>query len=88
MISLLASVRDLVEAREAAAAGVDLIDLKEPSAGALGALATDDIRAIVTAIRSGWPHRPVSATIGDFAADDHAGRAPRLPWSPDAGSIT
>jgi uncharacterized protein (UPF0264 family) len=74
MISLLASVRNLIEAQEAAAAGADLIDLKEPSAGALGGLKPQEIGDIVTAIRRGWPQRPVSATIGDFSADDHAGR--------------
>jgi len=74
MISLLASVRDLEEAREAAAAGADLIDLKDPSSGALGGLPIEEIARIVAAIRREWPHRPMSATIGDFAADDHAAR--------------
>ena len=74
MISLLASVRDLAEAREAASAGADLVDLKEPSAGALGALATPRIREIVAAVRRDWPQRPVSATIGDFEPADHAAR--------------
>lgn len=74
MISLLASVRDLAEAQAAAAAGADLIDLKEPSAGALGGLPIAQIDSIVAALRERWPKRPVSATIGDFRADDHAGR--------------
>ena len=78
MISLLASVRDLTEAQEAAAAGADLIDLKEPSAGALGGLSVEAIGAIVKVLRSRWPTRPVSATIGDFAADDHAGRCAQV----------
>jgi uncharacterized protein (UPF0264 family) len=67
-------VRDRLEAREAAAAGADLIDLKDPSAGALGALELRDIAAIAADIRLGWPQRPVSATIGDFDARDHGGR--------------
>lgn len=74
MIAMLASVRDLAEAREAAAAGADLVDLKDPSAGALGALALRDIAAITAESRTGWPQRPVSATIGDFAPGDHAAR--------------
>ena len=71
---MLASVRDRAEARDAAAAGADLIDLKDPSAGALGALALRDIAAIAAEIRLGWPQRPVSATVGDFDAPDHEGR--------------
>jgi uncharacterized protein (UPF0264 family) len=74
LISLLASVRDVAEACAAAAAGADFVDLKDPSAGALGALAPPDIAAITARIRAGWPQRPVSATIGDFPAGDHAGR--------------
>jgi uncharacterized protein (UPF0264 family) len=85
MISLLASVRDLVEAREAAAGGADLIDLKEPSAGALGGLPTPDIAQIVQALRREWPERAVSATIGDFEAGDHAGRGVRTAAVADCG---
>lgn len=77
MISLLASVRNLDEALEAAAAGADLIDLKEPLAGALGGLETQDITHITGEIRSRWPRRPVSATIGDFAPGDHDARCAR-----------
>jgi uncharacterized protein (UPF0264 family) len=74
LISLLASVRNLDEACDAAAAGADLIDLKEPSAGALGGLPTREIESILAAIRSRWPGRRVSATIGDFGAGDHDAR--------------
>ncbi|MBA3477352.1 MAG: hypothetical protein H0T52_02965, partial [Lautropia sp.] len=77
LISLLASVRNLEEALQAAAAGADLIDLKEPSAGSLGGLALPDIVSIAGAIRGRWPQRPVSATIGDFAAFDHEARSAR-----------
>ncbi len=49
---MLVSVRDVVEAREALRAGVDFIDLKEPSAGALGGLALPVIRAVVAALRA------------------------------------
>jgi uncharacterized protein (UPF0264 family) len=50
---MLVSVRELAEAREALRAGVDFIDLKEPSAGALGGLAVPVIRALVAALRAG-----------------------------------
>jgi (5-formylfuran-3-yl)methyl phosphate synthase len=60
---LLASVMNLEEAKIALDGGADIIDLKNPLAGALGALPLDDIRAIVTMINH---QRPVSATIGDL----------------------
>ncbi len=49
---LLVSVRSVDEARLAAAAGADFIDLKEPSAGALGALPLATVRAVVGVARS------------------------------------
>ncbi|MEZ5444767.1 MAG: (5-formylfuran-3-yl)methyl phosphate synthase [Gammaproteobacteria bacterium] len=59
---LLASVRSLPEAEIALAAGVDIIDLKEPAHGALGAVshavARDVVHMVDGAVR-------VSATIGD-----------------------
>ena len=74
---MLVSVRDVAEAREALRAGVDFIDLKEPSAGALGGLALPVIRAVVAALRAGdaeqdagRAHAPmISATIGDLPPD-------------------
>lgn len=72
MIRLLISVRDLDEAREAAAAGAAFIDLKEPRAGALGALPAARVDSIVRMLRAVHPGVPVSATIGDLAPGDHA----------------
>jgi (5-formylfuran-3-yl)methyl phosphate synthase len=72
MIRLLASVRDVDEALAAAAGGADFIDLKEPSAGALGGLPPARIREIVRVLRERHPRLPISATIGDYAADDLA----------------
>ncbi|HJV25850.1 MAG TPA: (5-formylfuran-3-yl)methyl phosphate synthase [Aromatoleum sp.] len=69
MIRLLASVRDCDEALAAAAAGADFIDLKEPRDGALGGLAIAQIREIVALLRDRYPLLPISATIGDHAAD-------------------
>ncbi len=64
MSKMLASVNCLAEALTALAAGVDIIDLKQPAAGALGALAVADIREIVTHIAG---RCPISATIGDLS---------------------
>lgn len=74
---MLVSVRDVAEAREALRAGVDFIDLKEPSAGALGGLPLPLIRELVAALRAGAgaqaharAHAPmISATIGDLAPE-------------------
>jgi dihydroneopterin aldolase len=63
MIRLLASVRSPAEARAALAGGADLIDLKEPAAGALGRLPDVTIRAVLAAVAG---QRPTSATIGDL----------------------
>jgi uncharacterized protein (UPF0264 family) len=62
MTLFLASVRDEAEAAIAFRAGADIIDLKEPRRGALGALDRDTTRSIVSLIGG---RVPVSATIGD-----------------------
>jgi len=67
MTRLLVSVRDVAEALLAAEHGADLVDCKEPSAGALGALPVETIAAVVRAVRSRFPGRTLSATVGDFA---------------------
>ena len=67
MTMMLASVRSLDEARLALEGGADLIDLKEPSRGALGALDHAAVRICVQAIGG---RRPVSATIGDLPSMD------------------
>jgi len=63
MTGMLASVNSLHEAQLALDAEVDIIDLKQPSKGALGALEIDLIKTIVTAINGVCP---ISATIGDL----------------------
>ncbi len=66
MVRFLASVTSEAEARLAAGQGADIIDCKNPSEGALGALPP----IVVTAIRKAVPpHILVSATIGDLPAD-------------------
>jgi hypothetical protein len=61
---LLVSVRDAEEAAAAVAGGADIIDVKNPDEGPLGAQPPRVIKAIVRAVP---PEIPVSATIGDCA---------------------
>jgi len=63
MTGMLASVSNLEEAALAMGAGADIIDLKQPALGALGALDVDLVRQIVSMIDGKCP---VSATIGDL----------------------
>ena len=80
MTALLASVTDLQEARMALEAGANIIDLKDPARGALGAV-SNDIQQSVT--RFVDRRRLVSATVGDLpqrrrrAPHPRARRAPR-----------
>lgn len=71
--AFLASVTNAPEACDAFAAGADVIDCKDPAAGALGRLDLDEIGRIVAAVSA---LAPVSATIGDdFASPAEAVRA-------------
>lgn len=70
MTALLVSVRDLAEARTAAACDIDFLDLKDPAAGALGGLPPATIGAIVAAVRATRPQLRISATIGDLPAGE------------------
>jgi len=70
MMRMLVSVRDVPEARIAAQAGADFIDLKEPRDGALGGLPVATIAAIVQALREQGSRLPISATIGDLPMSD------------------
>lgn len=63
MTQLLASVVDVDEAELALANGADIVDLKNPSRGALGALDAGAVRSIVAAIGG---RRPTSAVTGDL----------------------
>ncbi len=63
MTGMLASVNSIEEALQALSANVDIIDLKQPALGALGALETDLVKAIVDEING---RCPVSATVGDL----------------------
>ena len=68
MTRLLASVRSVPEARQALAGGADILDLKEPSAGALGAVPLAVSAAVVRLVAG---RVPVSATIGDLPMEPH-----------------
>jgi (5-formylfuran-3-yl)methyl phosphate synthase len=60
---LLVSVTDADEARLAAAAGVDIVDVKNPAEGSLGAPAPGVVERVRAAVA---PERPVSVAIGDM----------------------
>jgi (5-formylfuran-3-yl)methyl phosphate synthase len=85
MTALLASVRSDDEAFDAARAGAELIDLKEPNAGALGGLAIGEIANIARQLRARYPVKPISATIGDVPADAFDEIASRVIEVSDAG---
>jgi uncharacterized protein (UPF0264 family) len=61
-VQLLVSVTDAYEAREAVRGGADIIDVKDPATGALGAASAEALRAVrqVTPVEL-----PVSAALGD-----------------------
>lgn len=68
MTQLLISVTSIQEAQIALECGADIIDLKDPEQGALGALPLETVTEIVTFFSSkGKPERRViSATVGDL----------------------
>jgi uncharacterized protein (UPF0264 family) len=73
-VRLLVSVANAAEARDALAGGADIIDAKDPLAGALGPVPLDALEEICAAVAG---RRPVSAALGDVAAEAAAERAAR-----------
>jgi uncharacterized protein (UPF0264 family) len=71
MTSLLASVCDAAEAAMAIGGGADIVDLKDPRKGTLGALAPKIMDACIRAVGG---RVPVSATIGDLPLEGDAVR--------------
>jgi len=69
MTLFLASVTGAEEAAVAVAHGADIVDLKDPARGALGALSEETVRAAVAGIAG---KRPVSAVIGDLPMQPEA----------------
>jgi uncharacterized protein (UPF0264 family) len=62
---LLVSVTDAAEARLAVAGGVDIVDVKNPAEGSLGAPAP----GVIAQVRDAVPaERPLSAAVGDLPA--------------------
>ena len=72
---LLVSVRDRCEALDALSAGADLIDLKEPRRGSLGAVDAATMREVAEAIAG---RAPLSAALGELleSADDASANLP------------
>ncbi|MDW3094930.1 MAG: (5-formylfuran-3-yl)methyl phosphate synthase [Gammaproteobacteria bacterium] len=66
MTGFLASVDNLEDAITVSEHGADIIDLKDPSQGALGGLTINAIHDIVDHL---WEKSIVSATVGDLDAD-------------------
>ena len=74
-MQLLVSVASVVEASAALAGGADIIDAKDPLAGALGAVSAEVFRDICAVVGRSCP---VSAALGDAAdeaAIEHAAHA-------------
>jgi (5-formylfuran-3-yl)methyl phosphate synthase len=67
MTGMLASVNSVAEAKIVLDAGVDIIDIKNPQEGALGALKTQEVKKIVEFVNG---EVLTSATIGDVISDD------------------
>jgi len=63
MTKMLASVNGVEEAQIALSGGADIIDLKDPKAGALGAVAIEVIGEVMAAVAG---RQPVSAVTGDL----------------------
>jgi (5-formylfuran-3-yl)methyl phosphate synthase len=75
MTGLLVSVRNAEEARDAVEADADLIDIKEPLAGPLGAAAPETIAEIIRVVAG---RRPLSVALGELA-DQKSTFGDRLP---------
>jgi (5-formylfuran-3-yl)methyl phosphate synthase len=71
---LLVSVANPADAAAALAGGADLIDAKDPAAGALGAVTPEMLREIQATVAGA---RPVTAALGDAADEDEVERAAR-----------
>ncbi len=72
MTRLLVSVRNVAEAQAALRAGADLIDIKEPSAGSLGAAAPETWRSIADALPQ---HVPLSVALGELLSPESKSQA-------------
>jgi uncharacterized protein (UPF0264 family) len=73
-MKLLVSVASAFDAQAALDGGADLIDAKDPSMGALGAVPLGVFREIASTVRAA---RPVTAALGDAADEGELERAAR-----------
>src|ERR1700730_10562738 len=73
-LRLLVSVASAAEASAALAGGADVIDAKDPGAGALGAVSLHVFRDIHARV---FGERPVTAALGDAADVDDVERVAR-----------
>lgn len=71
-MQLLVSVADAVDAAAAEAGGADVIDAKDPSRGALGAVTADAFVRICRTV-----HAPTSAALGDAVSEEDLERDAR-----------
>jgi uncharacterized protein (UPF0264 family) len=71
-MQLLVSIANSVEARHALDGGADLIDAKDPSAGALGAVPIETLRQIHALVAG---QRVVTAALGDAEDEESVERA-------------
>lgn len=76
---LLVSVRNAPEALSALAGGADVVDVKEPSRGALGMADPCVIAEVIRAVAASQPSVPVSAALGETQAWLDARAVPVLP---------
>lgn len=74
MVRLLVSVRSADEVRAALEGGADIIDAKEPNAGALGPVRRDLLPALLSAVPRSWP---VSVALGEAGTPVEAAQAIR-----------
>ena len=63
---LLVSVRNAEEAKDALAAGADLIDVKDPAKGALGMAEAETVAAVLAVVGK---KKPVSAALGEWSTN-------------------
>lgn len=73
-MQLLVSAASAADARAALEGGADIVDAKDPAAGALGAVSADVLRAIADVLGG---DRPLSAALGDAGAEADVERAAR-----------
>ena len=78
MTRLLISVRNVQEAEDALAGGADVIDVKEPRHGPLGAAPAEVVRSVIESVSG---RAPVSAALGELAQNVDRTEWGRLPLS-------